>query len=194
LLQEYISERDVLLENLLFFEARGSEETCSKCNQHPGLIRCSDCLCSPVFCTHCALQTHSHLPFHKLDKWNGKFFEKTSLHALGYVIRLGHGGISCPNTHSTPGFHTTLVILNTNGIFTHRILWCECEDAPSSFYQLFKAGFFPSSFKKPQTAFTFHLLDYFYIDSMECKTAALSFCQKLARLSDNAFPGEVKVS
>jgi hypothetical protein len=139
------------------------------------------------------LETHLHLPFHKVNKWNGKFFEKTSLHALGYVIHLGHAGHSCPNTSSTPGFHTTLVILNTNGIFTHCILWCECDNAPSSFFQLFKTGFFPSSFKKPQTAFTFDLLDYVYIDSMECKTAALSFCQKLAHITDNSFPGEVKV-
>lgn len=181
------------MENLLCFESRNIEQACSKCSQSPGLIRCSDCLYSPVFCTHCALQTHLHLPFHKVNRWNGKFFEKTSLHALGYVIRLGHAGHSCPNTPSMPGFHTTLVILNTNGIFTHQILWCDCNKAPSSFFQLFAAGFFPSSFKKPQTAFTFDLLDYFYINSMECKTAALSFCQKLVRLTDNSFPGEVKV-
>ena len=51
-----------------------------------------------------------------------------------------------------------------------------------------------SCFKQPHTAFTFDILDYYFIDSLECKTPAMSFCQKITRLTDNAFPSEVKVS
>lgn len=129
-----------------------------------------------------------------MDKWNGKFFQKSSLHALDFILCLGHDGQPCPHAQSGPGFNTTMTIIHINGLFTHRILWCACPNASPSYLQLFEAGLFASSFKQPQTAFTFDLLDYYYIDSMECKTPAMSFCQKLTRLTDNAFPSEVKVS
>ena len=38
------------------------------------------------------------------------------------------------------------------------------------------------------------LMDYYFIDSLECKTPAMSFCQKLSCLTNNAFHSEVKVS
>jgi hypothetical protein len=37
------------------------------------------------------------------------------------------------------------------------------------------------------------VLDYFGIDSMECKTSAQSFFQKLKRVTNNAFPDELPV-
>ena len=46
---------------------------------------------------------------------------------------------------------------------------------------------------KPQTAFTFNVLDEFLIDSLECKTSAFSFYSKLRRLTDNAFPDTLPV-
>src|SRR5882672_4154983 len=45
----------------------------------------------------------------------------------------------------------------------------------------------------PKTAFTFDVLDHFYMDSMECKTARLSFFQKLRRFTNNAAPASVPV-
>ena len=51
---------------------------------------------------------------------------------------------------------------------------------------------FPASFKQSESAFTFDLLHYYHIDTLGCKTSAMSFYQKLKRLSSNAFPDEVK--
>jgi hypothetical protein len=53
---------------------------------------------------------------------------------------------------------------------------------------------FPASYKKPQTAFTFEVLDHFHIEAMECKTSAGSFYAKLKRFTSNAFPDTIPVS
>ena len=166
---DYKDQRDLLLEHLLILEATNIDQTCGRCNCQPGLICCRDCHHSPVFCDDCTLKTHLHLPFHKLDKWNGRFFQKSSLHALGYIMCLDHGGQACPHALPTPGFDTTVTMVHINGIFKHHILWCACPNASNSYLQLFKAGLFASSSKRPHTAFTFNVLDYYYIDSWSAK-------------------------
>ncbi|KIM52192.1 hypothetical protein SCLCIDRAFT_141699, partial [Scleroderma citrinum Foug A] len=48
---------------------------------------------------------------------------------------------------------------------------CRCNDAkvPDRHLQLLKFDVFPSSVIKPQTAFTFDMLDHFLIYALECK-------------------------
>jgi hypothetical protein len=65
-------------------------------------------------------------------------------------------------------------IVDISGVYRHRVRWCHCDTRDSPATQLFKMGLFAASFTQPRTAFTFHVLDYFHIDAMECKTAALS--------------------
>ncbi|KAG2108609.1 uncharacterized protein F5147DRAFT_799314, partial [Suillus discolor] len=57
--------------------------------------------------------------------------------------------------------------------------------------QLLQAGLFPASTTRPRTAFTFEVLDHFLIDALECKTSAMSFFEKIRRLTNNAFPDTV---
>lgn len=90
--------------------------------------------------------------------------------------------------------HGSITIVHTTGVFRHQIHWCHCSHAPERHIQLFRDGLFPASIKSPKTVFTFEVLDEFYIDSMECKTAAMSFFQKLRRLTNNANPFTVPVS
>jgi hypothetical protein len=40
-------------------------------------------------------------------------------------------------------------------------------------------GLFAASLQRPETAFTFNVLDYFHIDAMECHTAASNFVAKI---------------
>jgi hypothetical protein len=40
---------------------------------------------------------HRSSPFHRIKIWNGCFFKKHDLDALGLTIFLGHGGEPCPN-------------------------------------------------------------------------------------------------
>jgi hypothetical protein len=47
---------------------------------------------------------------------------------------------------------------------------------------------FPSTMERPQTVFTFSVLDRYRIESLEGKTSAYSFYSQLRRLTDNCFP------
>src|SRR5882724_7617362 len=66
-------------------------------------------------------------------------------------------------------------------------------DLPPHHIQLFRHGLFSASVIHPKTAFTFDVLDNFYMDAMECKTAGMSFFQKLRRFTNNAAPASVPV-
>jgi hypothetical protein len=163
------------------------------------------------------MEQHKLLPFHRIEQWNGKYFARTTLHKHGYIIHLGHGGRRCPHNiddaewvdvedglgrldlEEDPQLDSAMPdgevsIVHTTGVFRHRVRWCGCDNAPDKATQLFQMQLFPASLQRPSTAFTFDSLDYFYIDAMECKTAAASFSSKIRRLTNNAFPHMVPVS
>jgi CxC2 like cysteine cluster associated with KDZ transposases len=87
-----------------------------------------------------------------------------------------------------------MTFINVNGVFEHCVRFCRCTGALSDHQQLFAHRLFPSTFDRPETAFSLDVLDYYSIDAMECKTSAQSFFQKLRRVTNNAFPDEVPVS
>ncbi|KAG2149136.1 uncharacterized protein EDB93DRAFT_1240433 [Suillus bovinus] len=85
-----------------------------------------------------------------------------------------------------------VTIVHSSGVFIHNVAWCHCQGpVPKQHLQLLRAGLFPASSTRPKTAFTFEVLDHFLIDSLECKTSARSFFEKLTRLTNNAFPDTV---
>ena len=86
-----------------------------------------------------------------------------------------------------------LVIVDTSGVHQLHIGWCRFKTAAEPHIQLLRNWFFPASVKRPSTTFTFSLLDYFYIDSVERKTSASSFFSKLCRLTNNYSPHSVPV-
>lgn len=86
-----------------------------------------------------------------------------------------------------------LVIVDTSGVHQLRISWCQCKTATEPHIQLLRNRFFPASAIRPSTAFTFSLLDYFHVDSVECKTSASSFFSKLRRLTNGPSPHSVPV-
>jgi hypothetical protein len=132
---------------------------------------------------------------------------------------MGHGGRPCPHSpisqewedvdgdinaqeedvgietvKATVSRTTALTVVHSTGVFTHNILWCLCSGSGGQQHlQLLEAGLFPASISRPQTAFAFDVLDHFLIDALECKTSAMSFFQKLRRLTNNAFPDSVPV-
>jgi hypothetical protein len=87
-----------------------------------------------------------------------------------------------------------MVIVHSSGVFRHYVCWCSCPGSAPKHIQLFREALFSSSVISPKTAFTFDVLDHFYIDSLECKTAAMSFFQKIRRLTDNVSTSTVPVS
>jgi hypothetical protein len=195
------------------------DEACSDCGEQPGAIRCLDCFGRRLLCKDCVVISHRHLPFHRIEAWNGNCFLPSSLVDQGFILHVGHGGEPCPNAHRDAEWvdmdqgddsamdetidvgpnadhKTSLLIVDTAGIFNHHVAWCRCvpDNKPDQAMVLFQHHLFPSSFIRPETAFTFNVLDDFYMESMECKTAAMSFYQKLRRLTSNTFPGNVAVS
>ena len=87
-----------------------------------------------------------------------------------------------------------IVMVHTMGVFQHLVCWCSCPGHAERHIQLLRLRLFPTSMKRPSTVFSFNVLDYFYIDAMECKTPGQSFFQKLHCLTNNAFPHMVPVS
>jgi hypothetical protein len=164
------------------------------------------------------MEHHKLLPFHRVQIWNGTHFARTTLHDQGYILHLGHHGEICPYAED-PWLDvedsvlpvddsnifedkenrqilkdSSINIVHTTGVFGHKVRWCRCPNASEKTVQLFQMRLFPASHIRPESAFTFDVLNHFYIDAMECKTAAASFMNKLCRLTDNAFPHKVSVS
>jgi hypothetical protein len=58
---------------------------------------------------------------------------------------------------------------------------------------MFRHGFFPASFNRPKTVFTFTVLDDFLLDNLECGTSAMNYYSKLQRMTSSMFPHLVPV-
>ncbi|KAG1884743.1 hypothetical protein F4604DRAFT_1919247 [Suillus subluteus] len=63
----------------------------------------------------------------------------------------------------------TMVIIDKSGVHRLEIRCCDCPNALSPDIQMFRHGFFPASFNRPKTAFTFRVLDDFLLDNLECR-------------------------
>ena len=217
-LRDWLLQRAHYLQVLLAMEGQRGMGECNACGNVEGSFRCKDCFGGQSLCRVCMLSSHKCLPFHRLELWEGNCFSKTSLFEQGFILHLGHGGEICPQNQwrnnlwedvtSSPddtfdadepivegeeALGNVLVIIDSAGVFQHRVVWCTCGGNIDQTMQLFQEQLFPATHRRPKSAFTFNVLDQFYIDAMECKTTAMSFFQKLRRLTDNAFPDKVHV-
>jgi hypothetical protein len=220
MLSESLLFRDVYTSEILDQEQPPADALCPECQSKQGLLRCKDCFPSHMLCHDCCLMIHQNTPFHSIEKWTGLFFQTTSLNEEGFTLYLGHGGALCPEIQFKTGTQGTqasgvadgrtmgektpsgegragnkkpLIIVDVSGIHHLHIGWCQCEGSPGADIQLLRSRLFPASVSNPSTAFTFRLLTYFHIDSVECKTSALSFFSKLRRLTNDSSPDSVPV-
>ena len=69
--------------------------------------RCHDCFGEPAFCTPCIQARHVSHPFHRISRWEGTCFSRSSLAKAGLTLNLGHGGNLCPR-YITRSHETTL--------------------------------------------------------------------------------------
>lgn len=86
-----------------------------------------------------------------------------------------------------------IVVVDTTGIHELPFDFCTCRNAPPPNEQLLRMGFYPATSQRPQTVFTFRVLDDFLLTNKECKTPALSYYTRLQRLTNNTFPHSVPV-
>ncbi|KAG1722960.1 uncharacterized protein EDB91DRAFT_1255823 [Suillus paluster] len=82
----------------------------------------------------------------------------------------------------------TMVIIDKSGVHRLEVRCCDCPDAMSPDIQMFRHGFYPASFNKPKTVFTFRVLDDFLLDNLECGTSAMNYYSKLRRMTSSMFP------
>ena len=194
-LEQFLGHEEMYLSHLLNLETAPNNLTCASCGDIEASFRCIDCYGPQWWCQECLLDFHTHHPFHRPQQWKEGSFENTSLCDLGYVFTLGHStsGTGCCEEENLRG-DRMMVLIHVNGVFDHCVRFCKCQGALSEHEQLFRHSLFSSTFDRPETAFSLDVLDYYSIDSMECKTSAQSFFQKLRRVTNNAFPEEVPVS
>jgi len=87
-----------------------------------------------------------------------------------------------------------MVIVDRSGIHYIGVRGCKCEDSKPLDQQMLDMAIYPGSQKRPQTGFSFTVLDDFLVDNRECKVSALRFYTKLRRITSNAFPSSAPAS
>ncbi|KIO28253.1 hypothetical protein M407DRAFT_52408, partial [Tulasnella calospora MUT 4182] len=161
---------------------------------------CCDCIGQGAFCQDCIVSTHDTMPFHRVEQWNGAFFEPQSPLApqLHQLMDLGHNGSCCdaPYTaaNSRRPITSTLTVLHINGYHKLQVHYCRCLGSLEPYQQLLRAGLFPATHARPATAFTFQLLKHFQRFNLASKTAAHDYHKALLHLSDNVLPQSIPSS
>ncbi|KAI0702117.1 hypothetical protein C8Q76DRAFT_632973, partial [Earliella scabrosa] len=120
---------------------------CVLCQKHPAEYRCEECSGRLIVCKECLVAQHTRLPCHRVQYFNGAFFECSSLRELGVVIQLGHGGLPCANSAKNT---RRLVVVTCTGIHEVEARFCEClcEDGTEfvpQWVQCMRFGWFPAT-------------------------------------------------
>lgn len=164
------------------------------------LFRCRDCIGGRVFCQDCVILIHDTMPLHRIERWNGSFYERQSptepqAHQLMY---LGHNGSRCRAqyraAHAKRPTESTLTVVHTNGYHKLQVVYCNCLGSPEPHVQLLYAGLFPATHTRPATAFTFQLLKHFQRFNLASKTAVYDYHKALLQLTDFVLPQSIPVS
>ncbi|KAG1877410.1 hypothetical protein F4604DRAFT_1880388 [Suillus subluteus] len=185
----WLHERETYLLELIRLEGRGDyafRKTCqghNECASEPA-YRCQDCFGTELYCQECTVNRHRENPLHKIEFWNGSFFEDITLKNLGLRVQLGHPvGERCFNL--SRAYDDDFVILDINGVHELALDFCSCESALSHVKQLLRARWYPATSADPKSAATFRLLQHFHMLTFESKASAFEYWQTLARLTDN---------
>lgn len=107
-----------------------------------------------------------------------------TLQNLGLRVQLGHGGSSCPLPSAGPEH---FCVLDTSGVHYISVDFCDCRTNGFVHHraQLLRARWFPATFNRPQTAFTFDCLDTFHELTLQGKTPLYDFYYTILHKTDN---------
>ncbi|KAH9936583.1 uncharacterized protein B0H18DRAFT_868044, partial [Fomitopsis serialis] len=180
-----------ILEDILAGEVPVGIGAQCACGQAPATVRCGDCLQAPLQCCSCLVSSHARNPFHWIDKWTGRFLEKQDLSDIGLVVYLGHHGDRCRYLRPT-ATPITYTITHSNGIHRVRLHECHCPHKLDTVSQLLRAGLFPATLERPESAFTFDVLRQWDLHFLASKKGAYDYFEALRRLTDNSGTRPVK--
>ncbi|EIW79870.1 hypothetical protein CONPUDRAFT_57971, partial [Coniophora puteana RWD-64-598 SS2] len=187
-LLEWMEERQVFLDELLRGDGRSDcteDSTCRHCRTATPKYRCRDCFGGLMYCQACMVEKHTESPLHRVESWNGKFFERTSLKDIGLVIQLNHPpGEACLNPKKTK--KNDFTVIDVSGIHNVCVWYCRCTKMITRYQQLLRASWFPATTRKPKSAATFRVLEQYHLLACESKASAYEFYNSLARRTDNS--------
>ncbi|KAJ7817192.1 hypothetical protein B0H14DRAFT_3474825 [Mycena olivaceomarginata] len=212
---QWVPRRQRFLKELLRLEGHGDHRHQSKCANcdvaaAAAAWRCRDCFTDALFCQACLVRLHRDNPLHRVEVWkDAALFERVTLKSLGLRIQLGHGRNSiCPGTvakraavlgdepgdgwDASGGPETErrswedFCIVESNGIHEVALDFCSCGRAEDHDVQLLRARLYPATTTSPATVATFGVLRDFHLLSLEAKSSAYHFYNKLARQTDNS--------
>jgi hypothetical protein len=182
---------------------------CLNCATPQATFRCVDCFMESLFCQECLVSSHRCEPFHNLQvfrisvvcagtnfsqRWTGSHFVQVSLRDLGAIFHLGHDhGSSC----TIPSSPISLTVFDVTGVHSITVTYCECkpnESAVPPRVQLLCVRWFPATWQRPGTAFTFRLLNFLHKLQSTCKVNLYDFHNAMVAASDNAGLRKSKVS
>jgi CxC2 like cysteine cluster associated with KDZ transposases len=86
-------------------------------------------------------------------------------------------------------------VIDISGIHSIAIDFCDCRTNGiiPRHIQILRAGWFPATFDRPQTAFTFKCLDFYHELTLQGKVNAYDFCRTLRRLTDSLELNDISV-
>lgn len=130
---------------------------------------------------YAASQTHA-----VCQHWTGNFFAKTSLRDIGLVVYLGHNGCQCPTSVKK----RKLSVCDTSGFHEVNMVFCGCYHANIGFVhewkQLMRLRWYPATCTRPNTVFTFRVLDFFHELTLQGKLNLYDFHETLDRITSNS--------
>ena len=86
-----------------------------------------------------------------------------------------------------------MVIGHVNGFHEVFVEFCACNGSQKQPYQLINSNLFPATLEKPETAFTFELLDTFQKLNLRSKINAYDYHRSLQEMTDAALPEDTAV-
>jgi hypothetical protein len=106
------------------------------------------------------------------------------LQSIGLKVHLGHHGHCCPFPSTE---NKNFTVIDTSGVHNVTLVFCGCVGAAAEHprVQLLRVNWFPASVDRPESAFTFDVLDSFHLVTLQGKISAYDFYYSLAHKSDN---------
>lgn len=172
---------------------------CDQCSNEPGVFRCRNCTEVTLYCSVCIARRHEHLPLHHIEVcsqhlvryrltiskvWQDGFYQRANLSELLPCFYVGHNHTACPSAEPPQ----SLLVIDINGVHHLRVQYCDCKETPGwvpYYRQLLRIGWYPASFDRPRTAFTFDLLDHYHGLTLQGKLNLYDFHSSIVQKTNN---------
>ncbi|KAF8233889.1 hypothetical protein L208DRAFT_1264885, partial [Tricholoma matsutake] len=165
------------------------------CGTNSAPYQCEECFQPRMLCQSCITSTHTQLLYHHIGEWSGAHFQCTSLFSLSAALCLGHNGEKCWN--HVPGPRHNSVVIHTNSVHHVRIdmgnPWVKPVQFPTNAVQLTQCQLFPATMERPETVFTFAILNDFHVHSLSLKKSAMDYIDALREQTNPAFPQKTPI-